>query len=68
MPSSRERVEHELADARSSRARRRLLLDQVTRAPNRRSSCASSIPTGPPPSTHTLSGISVIVVASRFVQ
>ena len=43
----------------SSRARRRPSCSiRCTRAPNRRSSCASSIPTGPPPSTHTLPGTS----------
>lgn len=43
-------------------------LQSVTSTPNRRKSCASSTPTGPPPRTTRLEGSSLTVVASRLVQ
>ena len=40
----------------------------TTSPPSRRTACAISVPTGPPPSTSIRRGTAFIPVASRFVQ
>ena len=68
-PVVREQLGQQVANRRGlARQQPRRRLDQRLPAPKRASICASSIPTGPPPSTIALSGTASSAVASRLVQ
>lgn len=67
-PPRRRRAAAPRASGGVSRGRCGLRSTRTTSPPSRRTACAISVPTGPPPTTSRRRGTALIAVASRLVQ